>query len=324
MLLPFGLYGYGIAVLVISIMLGIAGIALGFGFALENKKLKEFGKNEIMECIFNGVLIGSLLALFSPNGIVSTIINSASMQANTSLSCPLLLQANKAMCIAYAYLVSPTPYVFMGNANMSILELSSILLGILYGAYALLGLLNVFLAPLLSQIKYASQLVATIAMSASLQASFILFAASTAIAVILPLGMVLRTFYLTRKLGSFLIAFAIGIYAVLPLSYVFNAYVASGYISQLPNELSELSQISTYNSTIASSNTLVGKAYSFVKSGINIFVSFVERVFGIIAYLVLYAFVLPIFSLVLTGISIKEIASAMGSDASLLERIRLV
>jgi len=322
----FGLYGYSVSVLVISIMLGVAGIALGFGFALDNKKLKEFGKNEIMQSVFNGLLVGSLMALFSANGIVSMMLNGISMQANTSLSCPLLLQPNKAMCVAYNYLVSPTPYTFMGSTNMSILELSSILLGVLYGVYALLGLASIFLAPLLSQIKYASQLVATIAISASLQASFILFAAATAIAVILPLGMVLRTFYLTRKLGSFLIAFAIGIYVVLPLSYVFNAYVANGYISQLPAELSQLSQISTYGTyaNALSSNTIPGKIYSLIESGMDVLVGFIEKVFGILAYLVLYAFVLPLFSLVLTAISIKELASVMGSDAGVLDRFRLI
>ncbi len=61
----------------------------------------------------------------------------------------------------------------------------------------------------------------------------LVFVAAGTLSVILPAGLVLRTFYPTRKLGGFLIAVAIGLYVVLPLSYVFNAMLANSYSVEL-------------------------------------------------------------------------------------------
>ena len=70
-ILPFGAYGFSIAVYVIGIMLAIAGISLGIGYAANKRSLKEFGKEEIYQSVINGVLVGSMLILFSQNGIVN-------------------------------------------------------------------------------------------------------------------------------------------------------------------------------------------------------------------------------------------------------------
>ena len=70
--LPFGVYGFSVAVYVIGIMLSIAGISLGIGYAANKRSLKEFGKEEIYQSVINGVLVGSMLILFSQNGIVNS------------------------------------------------------------------------------------------------------------------------------------------------------------------------------------------------------------------------------------------------------------
>jgi hypothetical protein len=73
---------YEISVALIAIMLSIAGIVLGMGFAIDDKKLKEFGRSEIYQCLINGIIVGSLIIAFSSNGIVTHLINNTVSTAN--------------------------------------------------------------------------------------------------------------------------------------------------------------------------------------------------------------------------------------------------
>ncbi|MEM3781503.1 MAG: hypothetical protein QXT43_00880 [Candidatus Micrarchaeaceae archaeon] len=325
---PFGSYGYEASVLVISIMIAASGIALGVGFATENKRLKEFGKNELIQSAVNGALVGSLLALFVPGGAISAMINGIAGKS-VQVACPSMLSQNDAMCLAYNYLVGATPYVFMGHASMSILEISVTMLLPLYALYALLGVFSEFMAPLLGQIKYLTQILSTTIISATVQAAFLLFAAASALTVLMPLGLILRSFYPSRRLGGFLIAASIGLYAVFPLTYVLNAYVASGFSSSAANGSNQVSiasntlQQGLANVTAGGAGLLSG-AYAAIKSSINAVASLLNMLFSEVAYLIVYAFVLPAFSVVITAMSIKELAELLGSDASFLNRVRVV
>ncbi len=325
--LPFNIYGYGISVLVISIMLSLSGIILGIGFAIDNKKLKEFGKTELMQGIINGMLVGGLLALFMPQGPISSMLNQLTME-NASISCTGALAINPAICFAYNYLVGPAPYTFMNHTYLSIFDISTSTLIALYALYAVLGILSQFLGPVLSQIKYISQLVATAAISADVQAALLSFAAASTLTLILPLGIILRAFYPSRKLGGFLIALAIGMYVVLPLSYVLNAAIAASFSNATSSSLSQISITSnTLQSAIGASagnQNLLSEAYGLVKSVLSAIENVINMLLTEVAYLIVYSFVLPIFSLVLTGISIKELAGLLGSDASFINRLNLV
>ena len=55
-------------------MLAVSGISLGLGYALNEKRLKDFGRDWIIESVLNGALVGGLIILFSNGGIISNII----------------------------------------------------------------------------------------------------------------------------------------------------------------------------------------------------------------------------------------------------------
>ncbi len=325
---PLGAYGYSIAVWTVSVMISVSGIALGLGYALNSKRLKEFGKGELLQSIINGALVGSLMAVFAANGIASQLIASMAMANNTSISCTGALATNPAICFAYNYLVDPTPYTFMGHTNLSILEISTSLLLLLYALYALLGVLSQFLAPVLAQIKYATQIISTAAISATVQATVLSLSAATAITFILPLGIILRTFYPSRKLGGLLMALAIGIYVVLPLSYVFDATLAYGFTSTIGKNMAQITITSNTIQQDAPSNAIaqgiIPDLLSFTNSILSLLSNTINLVLNEAAYLVVYAFVLPLFSVAITAISVKELAELLGSDASFLSRLNLV
>ena len=336
-------YGYSIVIYLIAIMISISGIAIGLGYALSERRLKEFGKKELMESIFNGVIISSIFILFSNTGAISILLNQTTLQNGTKISCSSFLSQNPAICLANNYLVGTNSYMFMGSSHSSVLTTVSGLIVGLVSMNTLLGLiaaakidllvitlsLSYVVSPLISQIQYIIRLLSTIIISTVVQSSILTFIAFSSLSIILPLGMILRSFYLTRKLGSFLMATAIGLYVVLPLSYVMNATLATSFSNNInATSLSEVSlsasnlQTSVLNSGIQAQksnytdvslivNTITGGITSITTAVTNL----INGLLGFVAYLIVYSFVLPIFSLIITGISIRELSTILGSEA---------
>ncbi|MGC8479385.1 MAG: hypothetical protein ACP5M9_01820 [Candidatus Micrarchaeia archaeon] len=339
----FNFYNYTIVIYLIAIMLSISGISLGLGYALSEKRLKEFGKNELYESIFNGIIVGSIFLLFSSSGALGVLINQLTLTKNTTISCSSILAQNPAICLANNYLTGTVPYTFDGSQHLSVL---STITGLIIGLVSVntgLGIigstkidlvivtisLSSIVNPIISQIQYILRILSTLAISALVQSSLLLFIAFSALTIILPSGIILRAFYPTRKLGGFLMAVAIGLYVVLPLSYVLNASMASSYTSTLNStSLSEItlstsslqntllsSRQEAQNSNYTNTNVILNAITGGVTSLVNSITNLLNTIFGIIAYLILYTFILPIFSLILTGISIRELSSILGSEA---------
>ena len=341
-ILPFGAYGFSIAVYVIGIMLAIAGISLGIGYAANKRSLKEFGKEEIYQSVINGVLVGSMLILFSQNGIVNSMINQITFYNSTSITCQSYMSGNAALCLAYDYL-SGSGYTYAGIFHQSILSSVTTLIVDLLGLNTILGVIgsisinlvvvNISLGsvvnPLISQIMYFVRILTTILTGVLVQSSILIFISLTATTIILPAGLILRSFYPTRKLGGFLIALTIGLYVVLPLSYVMNAMIANSYSQTLSNSsiISLTSSASSFKNTLSSipeikNQSDYGKALSFlgtITNGItdisNYFSGIVNWLVSSIAYFIVYTFILPGFSLILTIISVRELSAMLGSEA---------
>ena len=336
----FGEYGFGIGITVISIMLIIGGIILGIGYALDEKKFKDFGKQEIYQSIANGVILGSLIILFLPNGIIANLVNYAVASDNAAYSCPGFMSSNSGICFAYNYLVGTLPYTFNGISYLSLSEITSsllvgfsalaIFLGALSGTTVNLIVVSfspgAMIMPFLHQVQYIMEILSASLIGVYVQASLLTFIAISAITVLLPLGIILRTFFPTRKLGGFIMAVSISLYVVFPLSYIVDATLMQSYYSQYSQ--SSLQQIeaqaqslnsqylgsipSRVNSTSFNVAGISGAASSLLNSLANIIQSLLFFLSGLIVQI----FILPVFSLVLTGISIRELSGILGAEAS--------
>ena len=320
---PFGAYGLSISVLLVGIMLAVGGIVYGLGYALSEKSFKEFGRNEIVQSLINGALVGGFLILFANGGVMNSFINSVTLANGTAFTCDSFMQGNTAICFAYNYLVGTNQYYFLGGYHDSVLKSVTTMVVSLSSLYAVLGIFKIFLGPILAQLQSAVQVLGAAAISATVQASVLAVVAVSALTAILPLGLVLRTFYPSRRLGSFLIALAISLYVVLPLSYVMNAALSSSYgaassasgLSTFGNEISgvENSALGYANGSTNSSGAVqfVTGAFTTILNGID---SLLDLLFRSIAYFVVSAFILPAFSLVLTGIALRELSRLLGSE----------
>lgn len=328
-------YGFNIAVSVLAMMIAVGGISLGMGIAANNKRLKEFGRDELNQCLINGLLIGGLVALFVPSGIIPSLIGSIASQ-NATAECQQYLASNYAICFANGYLTG-SGYSFEGSFHSSILSQSTSLIIGLLSLNTIIGLLaslkisilavsfslSQVMSPILTEIQFFVKALTTVSISVLVQSSILSAIAASSITVILPAGLILRTFYPTRKVGGFLISAVLGLYVVLPLTYVLNAAIASSYSSSLSNSTivslsASASSLNSYvvqaASSLNPSNSIVSDMSSYLSTISSQISGFAEQMMDYVSYFIMAAFILPAFSLVITLISIKELSAILGSE----------
>ena len=340
-----GAGAYEVSVGIIAIMLAVSGIVLGMGYATDDKKLKEFGRDELLQSLINGAIVGFLFVAFSNSGFFTMLINSLANSQSFTASCPAFMNVNYAVCFAYNYLVGISPVSINGASYPSLMDVSLPLLVSLSVSYTTLsligslqfsvGILSVsltsVLSPLLTQLSYLMNVLTFAITGIEAQAILLEFIAVTAVPVLLPVGIVLRALYFTRKLGGAIIAITIGLFGVFPLTYLLNAELTSSYFSttSASNTDSLVSSLGTIKDGMMSAVSGVGVAQnSTVRNGIidslsstiGGFVGSAEALFkelaNIVAFLIIDIFFLPVFSLILTAISIREFARILSSEVS--------
>ncbi len=334
--------GYNIAISIIAIMLSIGGIILGIGYALSNKKLKEFGYDEIFQSILNGIIVGILFISFAPNGLISNSINGIVQTSSVSATCQSYMSQNTAICFSYNYLIGSIPISINGNKYPSLLIDSRNLLipvSIVYASVAVINSIEINLLiasinlngmfnPILKETGLIIRAIITSIFGIYMQSILLNIISVIAIPILLPIGIVLRTFYPTRKLGGAIMAIAIGLFAVFPLTYLLDAHITSNFTNMVySNQKTDSftiglntikNEVISVHSNTSSSSLPIIKAIS--SSAKNLFLSFyawIKQTLDMFALLVIEVFVLPLFSLILTIISIRELATILGSEISL-------
>lgn len=328
--------GYDVAIGLVSIMIAVSGIIIGIGIAMDERKLKEIGRSELQQAIINGVIVGSLVLAFAPGGLVTDIINSAAAGPSAS-SCSGILATNYAVCFAHQYLVGIIPVSVGNHTEPTLMDSTLAVLTPSVGVYAALSIISsiqinaifvqigfsAILKPAIGVLNYVIEALAMTITGLEAQGMLLYFISATATTVLLPIGIVLRTFYFTRRLGGAIIAITIALFAVLPLTYVLDAQLVSTYSqsstaalnSMLANATSTKSQVTGSLSQNMTSGILTGIANSVSSLFVQIEAD-ISAFASAVAMLVVEAFFLPVFSIILTAISARELARVLGSEIS--------
>ncbi|MCL4381005.1 MAG: hypothetical protein M1331_03025 [Candidatus Marsarchaeota archaeon] len=329
---------YYIALSIIAIMMGVAGIILGIGIALNEKSLKEFGKSELFQSFVNGAIVLGLVAVFSKNGLITQIINSIVLKSSTSLSCAGFEAYNYAICFAYNFLTGINGFAVNGVHFASLFAQISGMLAAVSSVYVAIALisslkfnfiigisLSAIFTPLLSVLGSIITTIVFSMLSIEVQAALLKFAGIASITILLPIGIVLRTFYFTRKLGGAIIALSIGLFCIFPLTYLLNAQLISSYASStgLAGLVQSTSQLkaSVINSAGSATNSTSQGILASLDQAVSGFSSYfwgaMNSVINEIALVIVEVFFLPALSIMLTIISIREMAKILGSEISL-------
>lgn len=331
------MYGYEIGITIVSIMLAVGGIIFGLGFAFDNKRFKDFGRNELIESFINAAVLGILIILFLPGGFVTSMMNSIAygVTGNTANSCTGPYNYSYAICFSEEYLMGLSGFTISGHQYPSLFDLSSGSLLAISGLYAVAGLissihLSIGLAsisfsnlfkPFLIQLGDIIELLTLSVFSIFLQYSVIKVISYVAIPVLLPLGMVLRALYLTRRLGGAIMAIAISLFAVLPMSYILEASMVQSYsqtsTSQLVTSMeSSMNGLYSYNQSSQLSKESLSSIFSNASSILSSSESSMLYIFRQVVLIVVEVIMFPIFSVILTIISAREFARILGTEVS--------
>jgi hypothetical protein len=317
---------------------------------LDDKKLKDIAKTELYTAVVNGVILGVLVAAFSSNGIVAMALNGATNNVSQGYSCPPQMEYNSALCFAYNYMVGVNQISVSNSSYPTVFDSTVTLLVPLAATYTGLSLINTMgfslgpisfalsgtMKPVLTAIGYAIDALTIALMSIEVQGFILMFIAVSAMSILMPIGITLRCFYFTRKLGGAILAITIGLFAVLPMTYVLDATIINSYATafnpssvntamtnatSLQNNL--LNEVSSYQTGATTSTSALSYISSLVSGFIRDIQQFLSGLANFVAIIVVQAFVMPAFSIILTLVSIRELARILGSEVN-LTRMNLI
>ncbi|MGC8648750.1 MAG: hypothetical protein ACP5UN_00825 [Candidatus Micrarchaeia archaeon] len=347
---------FEIATEIIAMMITIGGIIYGIGYALDNRKIKEFAFKELTQSFINAAILFVLFSAFSQVGIITQVMN----QVIGNLPSSILafcgpIAYNYGLCTAYNYLVGPQPF-YVGNLLVSPLSIQILnILSYLIPAYLLIGTVStiglsaiiisvkltafsIFLGPL----KMAIEVLSTTLIALFIQATII-----NVIGIITPyllyIGLTLRTFYFSRRLGGAILALAIGFFVVFPLTYLMNIeimnsvtpYVSSTTLQSTLLNFSEGLVSFSINTELqivdgsAATNSIISSVLNkkldlpilnnIISESENAAITFeyiIKFIMDLLSDLILEIILLPLLSVILTIISIRELARILGSEIS--------
>jgi hypothetical protein len=362
-----GAVGSGDAFLVtiyaIISMFVLVGIAHLFSRILRNQKLGDWAKDEFVQAVISAAIVGSLYILMAPqsgviiqafdslipSGTQIPVWNSIVVSSIGQGALPVLGggagivyedvnssddacgdMANTPLCYAYDYLALLQESIT--GLSMDMLAFTS-MVGIL--ASLSVNLIVVDIAPLSGLTSVVTicnsvmQSMIFLGVVAGVEMALLVFIGATALNVFLPIGVVLRCFFATRRIGGLLMAVAIGLYIVFPLTIALNAIAMnSGQDAQLSQDSSnflalesEVDNISPFSSSnLSSYDQLTGFATT-ADAGLGPVLAGVRSVpvlsTDVLSSMVVQLVFLPVLSVMITALAIKELAGLFGSEINL-------
>ncbi len=330
--------GYNIDIYALSIMIAIGGILLGLGYAFDDINLKKYGKKELLESLVNGIIIGTLVLAFGQGGIIYNVMESTVTSVSPDLNCGAMSN-NYAICFAYNFLINPAYISIMGKSYPSLIDDSLGLLIPISAIYTVLGIiasmsfslgvisitLHSVMAPLLSVGRDIIEILTFANISIYTQAALLKVISLVSLPLLMPIGIILRSFYFTRRLGGSIIALTLGLFAVLPMMYLLNAVIISDYSTASASSIAtqSLGTATNFESSIFSdvmANSAAGKGaisfYSSLANFIKEMNQFFESIVNALALLIIEIVFLPILSIIMTIISTRELARILGTEIS--------
>lgn len=330
--------GVEIAVIVVTASILLAGILIGVGRAFGYKKVEHFGINELIQSVINAAIIGAFAGIIELVNVVSSSLVPESCVAGDAIA-QLICNLNKVNGSLFG--------MFQELARISELLGYYQSLSLDFTSFAiqpftnLSGLSSIFTSQLLS-LQFIILLV-------DLNTQILYFVAQNALLLLLPLGLVLRTLFATRKLGGFLIALSIGmyilypsfvlifpspqadidaaaldlktfnnnsLYATMPVVDLNDNYAIAGKLDVMSGRCFEDEYINTspcmnLTANYTNSSTVAPPDFSGELTVIT------QRNSQAISKVLLYAVLAPLFSLLITVIFVKELGTLLGAEITL-------
>ncbi|MFN3910297.1 MAG: hypothetical protein ACK4J0_03655 [Candidatus Anstonellaceae archaeon] len=307
-------YDLGINLVIISIIL--AGFAIGLSQIIRSKKILSWGVEELVQAIINAALLGVLVSgSASLSVLASSLVDQAYLQNCSYPSLPTFISAS--LCkqdMATTLIYQTVNYLY--STSSSLASLASVKIR-----------LNVIDATPLSSLEYAAGHFSSIAFNLlntglllETQKEFLFFIAQSGFSLFLPLGLLLRMFFMTRKVGGAILAGAIGFYIFYPLLMLAFGIEQNHLNTINKNLLDSLTKISAIVAPFPQidwekENEIISLIFNLAKKDLAANVSnalIVSNQF--LAIMQLYSYVFVALCMITTIIFIYQLASILGSE----------
>ncbi|MEW6748424.1 MAG: hypothetical protein AB1295_01810 [Candidatus Micrarchaeota archaeon] len=200
-----GFIGVEIAVVVVTASIVLAGLMVGLGRAFGIKRLEHFGLEELIQSVINAAIIGSFAAVIELVAMVSSsVVTESCAQGDVmvQLSC-MLGGLNDSLFLMLQGIVGTLALVGYYQG-----------LSLDFGSFAISPFKNLSaVSDALGWQLLSTNLLMTLVQLNTQIAAFI---GQSALGLLFPVGLVLRTLFATRKVGGFLIALSLGLYLFYP------------------------------------------------------------------------------------------------------------
>jgi hypothetical protein len=197
--------GVETAVIVVTASIALAGLLIGIGRASGYKRLEIFGAEELVQSIINAAIIGSFAAIVELVGVVSSSLVTSACSTGSiiaQLTCSLQIASDTSFILFQEIVRILNIVGFYQSLSLD------------FGAFSIAPFINLdSVSSILS-----TQLLAlnAIIILVELNKQIAIFIGQSALGLLFPVGLVLRTLFATRKVGGFLIGLAIGLYVFYP------------------------------------------------------------------------------------------------------------
>ncbi|NYZ60305.1 hypothetical protein H0O01_01250 [Candidatus Micrarchaeota archaeon] len=291
---------------VVSFSIILSGILIGLGKTLNSKRLEHFGTEELIQSVINAALVGAYTAILaaateiSKSIVTGSVCNTGDAIENlqciySNLSVDIFALLTKV--ISLNQIVSYYQTLTLEFATFSIQPMSGLssITSILTGQILTLQALLTF---------------------AQLQVQLLGFFAPQLLTFFLPVGLIFRSFFSTRKLGGFLIAISIGAYLFYPaFILIFPVPVLNDTVTNLTN-LTNKSLYTTMPILDMNDNyAIAGKLDNMTAGDFTGDLTLAtQQISKSISALSMFVLIAPLFSLIITIIFIKEVTDIFGGE----------
>jgi len=329
--MPDEFVGMEIATLVVTASIVLAGILIGIGRGFAYKRLEAFGLEELVQSVINAAIIGGFAAIVA---LVNEI--SASIVEDTCGTGSVLEQT---IC------VMETNSISLFSMFQETVKLTNTLgyyqsLTLDFGFLAVQPFVN--LDTMSSLFSLQVILIQSLIVLVELNVQIMSFIGENALLLLFPIGLVLRTFFVTRKVGGFLIGLSIGLYLLYP-SFImifpdpveevdaaaanitaFNdkAYYSAAPVIDLNDDYALAGKLDVMSGRCFESDTpeCVAEVSGLEREDVDFIgdiTMIAQQNSTAIAKVLLYLILAPLFSLIVTIIFVKEMTRVLGGEIGL-------
>jgi len=298
----------GLAVAAATLSMLVSAVVFSLGAVFDLRPLRVWAKAEFFQSVVSAVLVGFLVV--AAGGLSALAVDMAGGQEPLDFADQYLEGVNARIDSVSGL---TTAFVMVGEALKEV-EIEVGTEGLSISDKPLAGLDAV-----MDDAKKVLDVLSWVKLVNELQRVLFVFISATMMYYVLPVGVILRGFSLTRAAGAFMMAVAVGAYFVLPLTYVLNAAAVEKTNLEIDARMEALKD---FNQTVSlSSWDLLNPAavssfvYSLVQKSVwNLAVSAVTPLAKLVADLAVQTTFFPLFNLAVVFLFTRSLYRVLASE----------